>query len=129
MMTTNAAVSGYKQRKCNTKTEFKCLRTKFCIDRSLMCDLNRDCFDGSDETDLSCSKLSSTTSTQLSRYKVVCLIGSAFQCDFEKDMCGFTNDETGDDFDWSSSQGSTYWYSSLQVDHTTGNSSGENSSV
>ena len=56
---------------------------------------------------------------------IITLLDSAFQCDFEQSMCGFTNDENNDDFDWTLARGST---SSSQTgpetDHTTGDSNG-----
>ncbi|XP_062512188.1 MAM and LDL-receptor class A domain-containing protein 1-like [Corticium candelabrum] len=92
------------QRPC-TKNEFTCLQSKLCVETDSLCDLHNDCYDNSDEAHSSCY--------------------SAFQCDFEQSMCGFTNDENNDDFDWTLARGST---SSSQTgpetDHTTGDSNG-----
>ncbi|XP_062512309.1 MAM and LDL-receptor class A domain-containing protein 1-like isoform X2 [Corticium candelabrum] len=94
----------FTQRPC-TKNEFTCLQSKLCVETDSLCDLRSDCYDNSDETHSSCK--------------------SAFRCDFEQSMCGFTNDENNDDFDWTLARGSTF---SLQTgprsDHTIGDSNG-----
>ena len=56
---------------------------------------------------------------------IINLTESAFQCDFEQSMCGFTNDENNDDFNWMSARGSTFSsQTGPGADHTTGNSTG-----
>ena len=92
-----------------------------------LCDLRSDCYDNSDETHLSCSQSNATCRHVLiiPYILIINLIESAFRCDFEQSMCGFTNDENNDDFDWTLARGSTF---SLQTgprsDHTIKDSNG-----
>ena len=56
---------------------------------------------------------------------IIYLIGSAFQCDFEHSVCGFTNDKNNDSFDWILARGSTFSSQTRPgADHTTGNRNG-----
>ncbi|XP_062512911.1 MAM and LDL-receptor class A domain-containing protein 1-like isoform X2 [Corticium candelabrum] len=94
----------FTQRPC-TKNEFTCLQSKLCVKTDSMCDLHNDCYDNSDETYSSCR--------------------SAFQCDFEHSVCGFTNDKNNDSFDWILARGSTFSSQTRPgADHTTGNRNG-----
>ena len=67
-----------------------------------LCDLHNDCYDNSDEAHSSCSQSNATCRHVFDDilYLDYYLIKSAFQFDFEQSMCGFTNDESNDDFDW-----------------------------
>ncbi|XP_057298293.1 MAM and LDL-receptor class A domain-containing protein 2-like isoform X2 [Hydractinia symbiolongicarpus] len=58
------------QSPCKQPNKFYCIKDKKCIDRSLQCDYRLDCSDGQDEDHCG-------------------------TCDFEKDMCGYTDISTG----------------------------------
>eukprot|EP00118_Oscarella_pearsei_P003168 m.13253 g.13253 ORF g.13253 m.13253 type:complete len:3799 (+) comp24600_c0_seq1:127-11523(+) len=92
----------FKLKPCSPK-QFQCATSKLCVDLDRQCDMSMDCYDGSDEA--KCN--------------------FPFSCDFQTSMCGFTNDETGDDFDWISARGKMVSYSTgPTADHTTGNATG-----
>ena len=58
----------------------------------------------------------------ISYFLIINLTESAFQCDFEQSMCGFTNDENNDDFDWMLVPSSTFSSQTRPgADHTTRN--------
>jgi len=50
----------------------------------------------------------------------------AGDCDFDSDLCSWTNDKSGDSFDWAQQSGSTNSGSTgPRSDHTQGNTKGE----
>ncbi|XP_059098600.1 MAM and LDL-receptor class A domain-containing protein 1-like [Tigriopus californicus] len=62
------------------ETDFRCQNLEQCLAEELVCDFAEDCMDGSDE-----------------RYDTC--VGYKNRCDFEVDLCDWTNDKD-DDLDW-----------------------------
>ncbi|XP_072176476.1 MAM and LDL-receptor class A domain-containing protein 2-like [Diadema setosum] len=77
-----------------------------CVDQSMYCDLADDCGDRTDEP-MSCAS---------EGYR---------QCDFETDLCDWSQTQATDDLDWTRQQGpDTSYDKGVKRDHTTGNYSG-----
>ncbi|XP_077864143.1 MAM and LDL-receptor class A domain-containing protein 1-like [Saccoglossus kowalevskii] len=76
-----------------------------CISSSLLCDINDDCGDNSDEFLSQCSEFR--------------------QCDFESDFCDWVQGSVTDNIDWTRQAGGTLApYTGPSFDHTKGNSEG-----
>ncbi|XP_076319318.1 leukocyte tyrosine kinase receptor-like isoform X1 [Tachypleus tridentatus] len=101
----NCETNNVGKKKCELK-HFLC-SNQLCIDRSQVCDINRDCMEGEDEGH-DCDKVPSNA-----------------RCTFEDGMCGWTNIEF-DDSEWKLQSGPTPLnHTGPLVDHTFRNTSGK----